>query len=434
MDRVLELLKLLLCLLIEIINYVLCYRVIFQSEINKDLKKWILTVSGIIGTHCLFIPFHWENKMDIFTMITIPLFLIDENKKRNCILYPFCVAVIHSLSYSVSFITVFLIGIPQTMLINHWICNLLFQSMPAFIFFIVFMIIKAKKIEPVQLMFNKIQYTLYYISAAAILMLMSVTQTLEELDVKNYFYNLYGFASVIVSILLIVLLFWQSIAVQQQILLKKRNDFYEEYIKNLELYINQLIVRDKNLRCFRHDMNNHLSVLKAYCETNQMQKALNYLDYVFEKITINKIQHFTGYLAIDTILTQMSVYAEQKCVHLIITSRYDDASKVDAYDLVSILSNLLTISIQACEKVPEQNERQIIFDLQNYNENVYIKVKNTINDEFQNHAWSSLKKLSKNLSIEMQNIIYIVKQYNGIYTYKTIEKNKIQWFCVAIEL
>lgn len=129
-------------------------------------------------------------------------------------------------------------------------------------------------------------------------------------------------------------------------------------------------------------------------------------------------------------LWQLFVQAKEQQIKVEIDGSLPVKTRMSEFDLCTILSNLLTNAIEACEKVNESSGRNIIILTEAYNEQIFISVKNTIvgNILVKGNHLITTKEDKKNHGIGSGNVENTVKKYDGIIEYQ-YDKN---WFIVEV--
>ena len=102
------------------------------------------------------------------------------------------------------------------------------------------------------------------------------------------------------------------------------------------------------------------------------------------------------------------------------------------YDLSTILSNVIRNALEACERVEEQQKREILIEITYYKKNVIVLIKNTFNGKL---LWKdgipvSVKKDKWNHGYGINNIKNAIQKIKGDIRFFEEEG----YFCVEIIL
>lgn len=106
---------------------------------------------------------------------------------------------------------------------------------------------------------------------------------------------------------------------------------------------------ERQLCALRHDMKNHLAILRAYAALGQMEKLEQYLARLGQPLTRSGFVH-TGNLEIDSILNYKLDQAERAGARLELDVRLPEGFSADMFDLTIILGNLLDNALEGLKK------------------------------------------------------------------------------------
>jgi sensor histidine kinase regulating citrate/malate metabolism len=120
------------------------------------------------------------------------------------------------------------------------------------------------------------------------------------------------------------------------------------------------------MRSWKHDYHNHIQIMKAYIELDEIDKLKEYLDGLFnEIINIDKVIK-SGNILVDALLNSKSSLATKKGISVKMKALVPNELMVSEIDLCVILGNLLDNAIDECMRL--DGDRFI---------RVYIGMKNT---------------------------------------------------------
>ena len=116
---------------------------------------------------------------------------------------------------------------------------------------------------------------------------------------------------------------------------------------------------ERQASALRHDMKNHLAVLREYAAQGKMQELERYLDAFDQKLIRPGLVH-TGNPDIDSILNYKLGQAEDAGARLELDVKLPEGFTADAFDLNVILGNLLDNAVEA---LPESGDKWIALSL-----------------------------------------------------------------------
>jgi len=188
--------------------------------------------------------------------------------------------------------------------------------------------------------------------------------------------------------------------------------------KNLQLqknYYEELEQNQKQIRKFRHDMNNHLSVVGYLLQKGELQKARDY----FDKISV--------YMQ-----TANRKFCENSVVNAVLNAKYNlmTDAKIDGFfhisidkllfiddvSLCTLFANTLDNAIEACQKIEAPDRRKLELKCR-YTENGYFSlelINSKINEiAVQKNQYISDKEDKSAHGIGISSIRDIVEKYEG---------------------
>lgn len=216
--------------------------------------------------------------------------------------------------------------------------------------------------------------------------------------------------SYLLQILLVLILYLQNelfkkSAMRQEleamnILLKKEQEQYKLSKENIAL-INQ--------KC--HDLKHQIRAIRNM----QKEDIGQYLAEIEDTIQIYEALVKTGNEALDTILTEKSLYCKGRGIIISCVADGSQMQFINTVDLYAILGNAIDNAIEAVEKFEQQEKRQIdvlIYRQQNF---LVINIINPLkgNLEYEGELPVSIKGDKRFHGFGLRSIRYLVKKYDG---------------------
>ena len=110
---------------------------------------------------------------------------------------------------------------------------------------------------------------------------------------------------------------------------------------------------EEQVRALRHDMKNHLAILREYAAHGRVEEMERYLDTFAQKLTRPGLVH-TGNPNLDSILNYKLEQTRQAGVRLELDVRLPQGLEADPFDLNVLLGNLLDNAIEGVETSPDK--------------------------------------------------------------------------------
>lgn len=143
-------------------------------------------------------------------------------------------------------------------------------------------------------------------------------------------------------------------------------EFFEIYSNKMELLMLKKLVENqqenykliesvhRETRNMRHDLKNHLQVISDLIHKQDMKKATEQIDLLFQKVKISDYVVCTGHSIIDTIFNSKGSLARNLGIQYQIGTRtnVEEGLRISSIDACSIFGNALDNAIEACKRYP----------------------------------------------------------------------------------
>ena len=234
-----------------------------------------------------------------------------------------------------------------------------------------------------------------------------------------------------VFIILCVIFIFANIMtfVLNEYIISKNNRIRDLEIENsknhleLEEYKHLNINYEEN-RLFRHDLKEHLAVLKSLLSEDS-DKAIEYMQKIEDISNRTKLEKYSDNPILNMLLIQKTRECKEKGIVLTIRSTNPYTNFLYDVDIIAIFSNLINNAIEACS---DSTEKNIFFDLSTGNETfIVIKVENSCEKEpiVSEGILKTRKGDSQNHGIGMRSITNALNKYNGHIDWKYDRENKM---------
>lgn len=431
-----ESIYLVLYLLAEVVSYLLAYTVIFSSNMTRRKSRFFFVIIILILIHFLFlhsVGMEGTTALPIFTMILIPVFLLEPFEKKNFLLYPFIIFGTSLMEVSCSFLFEFVFDMTEHQIADNYGYSMLCKSIEIILLALIKVAKKHRKQESFEvhldwkqyLLFNTVTFCLFFIIAPVQFLLSGREMSLRQM-------SLMAWATSLGCMILVIVTIWQSVIVKREIQLKEQNIMNEMYLELQKEYYEELLRQDEKMGHFRHDMEAHMTVLQSYCADGVTKEMQEYLDNVIQESAVYEVKEYTGNKGVDAIVRQLNERAEQSQITMKFEGKLPENPMIKEYDLCTIIANLLKNAIEACEKINEQTKREVAMTTAFYNSQIYITIKNTVAEDIviRNNRLETTKKDKKYHGIGSRNVEQAIKKYNGKLEYQC----KDGWFAAEVSL
>lgn len=169
-----------------------------------------------------------------------------------------------------------------------------------------------------------------------------------------------------------------------------------------EVYVKEATSRYEQTRSFRHDLKNHLLVLRQLLKEGKPNEANEYLAKLEEVSDSLSFQVKTGNVTVDALISSKLALATQKGINIDCSVCIPGQSSMSDMDWCIILSNALDNAISASECIPVQDRMIHLSGMQKGN--IFL-----LNVE--NRCQENAKLPSA--GIGLSNIKAVLQKYNG---------------------
>lgn len=167
---------------------------------------------------------------------------------------------------------------------------------------------------------------------------------------------------------------YERLAVQSEAL--REQEQYEQHLKSQLKHLDELLIKQKALRGFKHDVSNQLVALKGYFASGNAVGGMRHVDSLLQRVSDIEAVIDTGNIALDAVLSNKQTIAEHKGIvfehHICIAENL----AVDPVDLCVIFGNALDNAIEACERL-ETADKRIVLDLRQEDSTLFCQMANT---------------------------------------------------------
>ena len=199
---------------------------------------------------------------------------------------------------------------------------------------------------------------------------------------------------------------------------KEKEEITDKFLNEQKNHYEYLENREKETKKFRHDLRSHMEMISNLAKNHQYDKIDDYLEKMHFKIeSFGQIVTVQNGI-VDAIINQYYEKAMQNGVTMEVKGRFPVDCNIDAYDLCTIFSNVLSNSLEAAV---ETEEKYVSLECGYTDKNIIIVVKNSFNSECQNGGkqWRTHKENADYHGYGLENIKDSVKKYSGVFDIET---------------
>ena len=194
---------------------------------------------------------------------------------------------------------------------------------------------------------------------------------------------------------------------------KEKEALNAKYLEDQVAHYEYLEKREQETRKFRHDMTNHMMILRNLYDTGTEAEFEEYFDTISKRITAFGNQISVGNNTADAIINQYAQEAENAGIKLKVDGHFSPDCHISAVDICTIFSNLLSNAIRA-EK--EANGEEVELFIRNLDQDLFIEVRNDYVTQVKRSGerFISTKEDRANHGLGLQNVYDCVERNHGV--------------------
>ena len=234
--------------------------------------------------------------------------------------------------------------------------------------------------------------------------------TIKSTEIFSYMFAL---SLILIGMNVVIYYFFVKINSDYEVKLKTQAEKkqYEQQIISQTKHLDEILVMQKKLRAFRHDIQNHFIAISGYFASAEYQAGIDYINGIKDFISDEPESVDTGNVAFDAIISTKRTVAESKGIEFVTNIQIPEKLNIEAIDLCVIFGNALDNAIEACEKFTDvrryislsavYDEQQLICKIVNS----AIKPNDTLN---------TTKPDKNNHGFGIENIKQALSKYNHV--------------------
>ena len=187
------------------------------------------------------------------------------------------------------------------------------------------------------------------------------------------------------------------------------------------------------VRRFKHDLTNHIGVLRELVNQKKLEEARGYIDTIWNVQDEFELKIHTGDSFLDVIMNYYLYIATKENIKFTVSGKVTTISYIEMFDITTLMGNVLQNAIEASKKT---NEPKIRVDFIEHKTEVFISVSNSVIEmvNTSNNFLKTSKKDKVNHGFGFKNIIATVEKYQGEYYMDSFMENGEPIFKISIAI
>lgn len=173
---------------------------------------------------------------------------------------------------------------------------------------------------------------------------------------STYYNNVATMSAVGMTFCTFLVLYLYEKQAEQSEALRAREQ-YESYLKSQVKHLDEIMLKQKELRRFKHDMNNQLLAIQGYFHEGDTTGGEAYVSSLLQHLQTPTAMIKTGNSALDAILSTKKALAESKGITVDMDVQISNCLSLEPVDVCVIFGNVLDNAIEACDRIVKGEKR-----------------------------------------------------------------------------
>lgn len=239
---------------------------------------------------------------------------------------------------------------------------------------------------------------------------------LETIEVEQRFVSVFSYWCVVIGLLIQLVLLINALVTRN--IHKENEKLAKQFLESQNEHYQYLEKREHETKRFRHDIKNHLLLLENLIKTEKYGEARLYLNTINEKVSSFSSQISVNNGIADAILNRFYTEAQEDGITIKVNGHFPMECYITAYDICTILSNLLSNAIRAEQ---EAKGKEVSVHIKYIDNKVLLTVENDYVNELNevDGVFKTTKKDSLGHGYGLSNVKECVEKNGGCLSIST---------------
>lgn len=187
------------------------------------------------------------------------------------------------------------------------------------------------------------------------------------------------------------------------------------------------------VRRFKHDLVNHIGVLRELMNEKKTEEAKEYIDTIWNIQDEFDLKIHTGDSFLDVIVNYYLYLAIRENIEFVVLGKLTEQMPLEMFDITTLMGNILQNAVEAAVKA---DVPKIRVELIEHKKEIFIVVSNSAATKINTKTdfFMTSKKDKENHGFGLKNIVSIVEKYHGECYMESIVENREALFQVSIAI
>lgn len=223
-----------------------------------------------------------------------------------------------------------------------------------------------------------------------------------------------------------------SLAVKS-ILSGRQNRELQSFIYMQKQQYDYQIQQSAAVRRFKHDLVNHIGVLRELMNKKKIEEAKEYIDAIWNMQDEFDLKIHTGDSFLDVIVNYYLYLAAKENIEFAVRGKLTEKLPLEMFDITTLVGNILQNAVEAAVKA---DVSRICVEFVEHKKEIFIVVSNSAAKRINTKTdfFMTSKKDQENHGFGLKNIAATVEKYHGEYYMESIEENGEALFKINIAI
>ncbi len=187
------------------------------------------------------------------------------------------------------------------------------------------------------------------------------------------------------------------------------------------------------VRRFKHDLVNHIGVLRELMNEKKTEEAKEYIDTIWNIQDEFDLKIHTGDSFLDIIVNYYLYLAQKENIEFVVSGKLTGKMHLEMFDLTTLVGNILQNAVEAAIKA---DVPKIRVELVEHKKEIFIVVSNSVAERTNTKKdfLMTSKRDRANHGFGLKNIATTVEKYHGEYYMEYVVENGEALFKISIAI
>lgn len=199
-------------------------------------------------------------------------------------------------------------------------------------------------------------------------------------------------------------------------LLKENVSILAENMEVQRKYYEGIISHDENIKIIKHDIKNHIAVIKELLDKGEVEYINKYINKINLQLASNDEIRVTNNKIIDSIIVNKLNICKKNNIDVDLDIKLPEEISIDDFDLCVIYGNLIDNAIEACERITNKEIKKYInIKSKIKGDYLFINIRNSHNSKIKTFGekFITSKKDEGNHGIGISSVKKSLNKYSG---------------------